>query len=149
MTDHRKLAVELFNHTWELLDNNQRTPDQNEEMIHAAHASRYHWGIAGTVKNHARGEWQIARVYAASGRFAESEHYADLYLRACKDNEFDDWDLPFAHEGLARAFAKTKKDAAQLHLIEARQLGEKIAEEDDKQWLFTNLNEIAAMIDGT
>jgi len=55
--DHRQLAVDLFNHTWELLDKSERTQAEADEMIHAAHASRYHWGLAGTAVNLARGEW--------------------------------------------------------------------------------------------
>jgi hypothetical protein len=33
-------------------------------------------------------------------------------------------------------------------LAKARQLSKKIAKEDDKKWLLTNLDEISAMIDG-
>ena len=54
MTDHHQPAVALFNQTWSLLDNKQRTAEQDETMVHVAHASRHHWGIAGTPKNHAR-----------------------------------------------------------------------------------------------
>ena len=46
--ERRQLATDLFNHTWELLELTDRTPDQDDEMIHAAHASRYHWGEVGT-----------------------------------------------------------------------------------------------------
>ncbi|MBC8523204.1 hypothetical protein H8D29_04695 [PVC group bacterium] len=148
MTDHRQLAVDLFNHTWALLENTDRSSEQDEEMVHAAHASRHHWSIAGTTKDHARGDWQIARVYAAVGRFGESEYYASLYLEACNKNEFEDWDLPFAYEGLARAIAKTNQNKAKEHLAEARLLSEKIDKEEDKKWLLANLEEIAAMIDG-
>ncbi len=147
MTDHRQLAVELFNHTWALLDNTKRTPEQDEEMVHAAHASRYHWGIAGTKKNHARGEWQIARVYAALKRFTSSAHHAQLYMDACKMHDFDDWDLPFAHEGLARALVTNHPGDAEKHLAEAREKGECIEKEEDRQWLNENLDEIAAAID--
>ncbi len=147
MTDHRQLAVELFNHTWSLLSNNNRSPQQDEEMVHAAHVSRNHWGIAGTPIHHARGDWQLARVYAVLGRFSESEHYAKLYLEACTQNEFDDWDLPFAYEAMARSCVVNPERAKQ-YLAEARKLGEKVANDDDKQWLFTNLDEIAVMIDG-
>ena len=37
-------------------------------MIHAAHASRYHWSQVGTKANLARGEWQVSRVYTVLGR---------------------------------------------------------------------------------
>ena len=42
--DPRTLAADLFNHTWTLLETPDRTPAQDDEMIHSAHASRYHWG---------------------------------------------------------------------------------------------------------
>ena len=66
----RQLAADLFNHTWALLDKADRTAANNDEMIHSAHASRYHWG---EVRDHepvnlARGEWLCSRVYAILGR---------------------------------------------------------------------------------
>ncbi len=63
----RALAVGLFNYTWTLLENPNRTPEQDDEMLHAAHASRYHWGEVGEQVNLARGEWQVSRVYAVLG----------------------------------------------------------------------------------
>ena len=46
-----------------------RTAEQDDEMIHAAHASRaINWGQVGTKANLARGEWQVSRVYTALDR---------------------------------------------------------------------------------
>ena len=148
MTDHRQLAVDLFNHTWTLFDQKSRTPEQDEEMVHVAHASRYHWGIAGTEKNKARGERQIARVYAALKRFVSSAYHAQLYMDACKAHDFDDWDMPFAYEGLARAYAFQDFKLAKKHLQAARETSRKIKKDEDREWLHTNLDEIDAMIDG-
>ena len=64
----RQLAVDLFNHVWTLLATPDRTMDQDDEMLHAAHASRYHWGEVGDAANRARGEWQCSRVYSVLGR---------------------------------------------------------------------------------
>ena len=50
---HRSLASSLFNHTWTLLDKKNRTPEDDIEMMHCAHASRYHWSIVGTPLNFA------------------------------------------------------------------------------------------------
>ena len=47
----RALAIGLFNYTWTLLENPDRTPEQDDEMLHAAHASRYHWGEVGEPAN--------------------------------------------------------------------------------------------------
>ena len=78
----RQLAVDLFNHVWTLLDTDERTPEQDVEMIHAAHASRHHWGEVGTPVNVARGEWQISRVYATLGRGEPALFHAQRCLDA-------------------------------------------------------------------
>ena len=56
---HRNCARSLFNRVWERLEKPDRTADEEDEMIHAADASRYHWGVVGTPTNRARGEWQL------------------------------------------------------------------------------------------
>jgi hypothetical protein len=38
------LAGQLFNQTWRLLDQPERTRADDDRMIHTAHASRYHRG---------------------------------------------------------------------------------------------------------
>ena len=53
---HRRLAVELFNRSWRLLELTERTPEQDDELIHCVHASRHHWGEVGTAAQLARGE---------------------------------------------------------------------------------------------
>ena len=45
--EERRVASELFNLVWSLLDIPDRSPEQEAEMIHAAHASRWHWGRVG------------------------------------------------------------------------------------------------------
>ena len=60
--EYGKLVIELFNHTWSLIDLKQRTPDQIDEMIHSAYASSYHWLRGGEPANQARGHWQIPRL---------------------------------------------------------------------------------------
>src|SRR5439155_13917343 len=80
----RELAVDLFNHAWALLRLPERTPEQDDELIHAAHASRHHWSEVGTAANLARGEWQVSRVYAALGRAEPALHHARRCLAYCE-----------------------------------------------------------------
>src|SRR4051812_15436843 len=103
LATHRRLAVDLFNRTWELMDEPLRSAAQTDEMIHAAHASRYHWGVGGEPVNLARGEWQISRVYATLGRAEPALYHAQRSLDIVQANEIADFDLAFAHEALARA----------------------------------------------
>jgi hypothetical protein len=101
----RALAVGLFNYTWTLLGNSTRTREQDDEMLHAAHASRFHWGEVGEAVNLARGEWQVSRVYAVLGRAEPALYHARRCLEINEANEAgrEDWELGSAYEAMARA----------------------------------------------
>jgi len=140
---HRQLAVDLFNHTWELLDKTERTQADVYEMIHSAHASRYHWGLAGTALHMARGEWQISRVYAVLKRGEPARYHAERSLELCQENGFGDFDLAFAYEALARAsFVAGEQQSVAEYLALAKEAGKKIAEKDDKDYFFSELESI-------
>ena len=128
--------------TWELLDMEKRTPAQDEEMVHTAHASRYHWGIVGTPLNFGRGEWQIARVYSTLGRDDSAQHHAQLYLDACTEHDFEAFDLAFAHEGMARSLSKRDPKTAAEHINNARHISQKISNDQDRAWAEKNLVQI-------
>lgn len=132
--DHRRLGVDLFNYVWTLLEKADRTQEDDDEMIHAAHASRYHWGRVGAPENLGRGEWQISRVYAVLGRAEPALHHARRYLEICERNEIGDWDLAFAYEALARASRVAgDEDAVRRYVEKAREAGEQIADQDDRE----------------
>ena len=78
VTDERLLAAQLFNETWRLLEQEHRTIEDDDRMIHAAHASRCHWGqVPGVTPSHlARGESQVSQVYAMLGRAEPALHHA-------------------------------------------------------------------------
>lgn len=130
----RSLATDLFNHTWRLLELPDRTPVQDDEMLHAAHASRHHWGRVGDATNLAIGEWQCARVYAVLGRGEPSVHHAQRSLEICEANGLRDFQIAAAYEALARAYA-TYGDSAALRewksRAEAALAG--IADPDDRE----------------
>ena len=99
--DERQTAVDLFNRTWTLMELPERTPEQDDEMIHAAHASRHHWAAVGTGANLARGEWQISRVYVTLGRAEPALYHAGRCLAYCEASQDDiaDWDIPYRVRG--------------------------------------------------
>jgi hypothetical protein len=140
---HRKFAVNCFNGTWELIEKADRTPDEDAKMVHMAHASRYHWGQIGTPLNFARGDWQISRVYAVLGQGENALYYAKSCLHICIDHDLGDFDLAFAYEAAARAFAVLGDvEMTKEHLARAKKAGEAIAEEDDQKYFFAELESI-------
>ena len=143
--EQRTLAAELFNATWRLLDKPERTPDEDDEMLHAAHASRYHWIRAGTRVNAARGEWQCSRVYAVLGRAEPALHHARRCLDLCESvaDDLDEFDLPFAYEALARAHAVAGDEEEARHWVaRSRAAAEAISDEDDRALLEADLETI-------
>ena len=125
----------------------ERTPEQDDELIHAAHASRYHWGEVGTAANLARGEWQLSRVYATLGRAEPALHHARRCLAYCEGSPdaLEDWDLPYAYEALARAHlvAGETEDAAAAE-ARARELTAGISDPEDREHLEEDLATLGA-----
>jgi hypothetical protein len=138
MTDDRQLGVDLFNHVWTLMDKADRTPDEDAQMLHAAHASVHHWSKAGTEINLARGEWQVSRVYTVLSRGEPALWHAQRCLELCTRIAAKDWDLGYAHEAMARAYAVLGDlDASRDHVTAARAVP--IADADDKEPLDKDL----------
>jgi hypothetical protein len=139
---HKGIAVDLFNLAWTLMRRPDRTAAETDTLIHAAHASRHHWGEAAgsTPANLARGEWQCSRVYAVLGRAEPALWHARRVLEICEANGIGDWDLAFAYEALARASRVAgDEDGVTLWLARARQAGEQILEAEDRDLLFSDL----------
>ena len=144
---HRKLAAELFNLTWDLLDKSERTVEEVDKMIHAAHASRYHWGEIGTPPEFERGEWQILRVYAVLGHPEAALYHARRCPDLCQANDIGDFDLAFAYEALARSYAVAGNlTKAQEYFTLGEQAGKQIQEAGNREYLAGELAGVSALL---
>ena len=141
---HKKSAIDLFNRVWSLLDKEDRTQQEDDQMVHAAHASRYHWGEIGTPVEVERGEWQISRVYSVLDRPHAALYHARRCLEICRENEIGDFDIAFAYEAMARAFAVAGHQAeCQRYVALAKVAGERIEAKDDRDYFFNELDAVA------
>ena len=140
---HRKFAVDLFNLVWSLPDKKDRTKEEDNKMVHAAHASRFHWGEIGKPINLGRGEWQISRVYSVLNRPESALYHPKRYLEICNENSIGDFDLAYAYEAIARAYAVAgEKGEADKYIQLARKVGEQIKEKENRDLLHTDLKTI-------
>lgn len=105
-------------------------------MIYGAHASGFHWLMAGTGLHHQRAEWLIAHVYTELG-LSES---ALRHATRCSDltEEFSglikDFDRAYAYEGLARANALAgNREEAVKFLQLAEKTGQAIQNDEDRK----------------
>ena len=141
---HKKSAVELFNLTWSLLGKKKRTKEEDDKMIHAAHASRFHWGEVGTPLEFERGEWQISRVYSVLKRSEPALHHAKRCLEICEENNIGDFDIAFAYEAMARAYATAgDKKNCEKHIHLAERAAEQIKKKGDRDYFLGELKTIA------
>jgi hypothetical protein len=133
---HRRLAADLFNRSWQLLELESRTPAQDDELVHVAHAACFHWGEVGTAAHRARGENQCARVYAALGRAEPALHHANRALELVRagGEGFEDWDLASALEVVARAqlAAGNRAEAERYAALARSELGT-VTDADDRE----------------
>jgi DNA-binding transcriptional MerR regulator len=142
---HRQLGKNLFNLVWTLLERADRSTEEADEMVHAAHASAWHWSRGGgTLANAARGEWQVSRVYATLGRgepaLVHARRALELAEAAAKAGVADDWDLAAALEGLARAQAVAGDRAAAVETrAKARRALADVADPEDRQLIEQDL----------
>lgn len=140
---HRRLAGYLFNHTWFLLDKKRRSRSENDEMLHAAHASRYHWGLVGRPLNVSIGEWQISRVYSVLGRSEPAIYHGRRALEIAQRNGLARFYVAYAYEALARAYSVAgKPHERDKYLRLARRTGAGVRDADDRRMLDEDLQTI-------
>ncbi|MGD9705553.1 MAG: SRPBCC family protein [Acidimicrobiia bacterium] len=139
--EHRDRGIEIYNATWELIGKPERTAEEDEAMIRSAYASAYHWSHAArrTSLNDARGAWMLARVHTIAGRPEAALHHAERCAAIVEANGIGDFDLAYAHEAKARAFALVgRDDEARAELAAARAVV--VADDEDRAILVGDLD---------
>jgi hypothetical protein len=145
---HRHFAAACFNRAWDYLDLPQRNDKQIEEMLHAAHASFWHWLHVPekTPVNLSIGFWQLSRVYAVAGRAEDARRWARRCLDVGEAERLDPFYRAYAHEASARAEQLAGATAEfQRHLVAARALLPAIEELDDRERLAKDLDSIDSL----
>jgi hypothetical protein len=140
---HRWHAIECNNLAWRLSDQPERTISESEEMLHAAHASAFHWAMAGTERNTARAKLLLGHVYAALGDGPTAQRYAQQSCTYLMAHDPPDWEMAFAEAILAHAaFAARDPALHREHYTRARELGDAIADPEDREIFFKTYDRI-------
>lgn len=122
---HLGIAKACNNRSWEL-SVRARTPEEDREMLDAAHTSAWHWAKVGTEQNRMRATMLLAEVHALAGHGATALALAkEMHDYFTRRDDTPDWELAFAHAILAHA-AHAAGDAA-LHRVVYRDATEAIA----------------------
>lgn len=141
---HRTFAPIAFNATWELLDVTELSRGQEEEMLSATFAQRYHWYSVGEPRNRAIADWQVARVAAILGYADLSRRFGERSLETSTEHDLGPFVVGFAHEAIARAAAYVDDvDTFTEHLEHARAQLSAIEDPEEREALAADLAEMS------
>ena len=141
---HRTFAPRAFNGTWEYLDMDELTREQEEEMLASSFAQKYHWSAVGGARNWAIADWQVSRVLAVMGYADLSRRFGERSLEIAIEHDLDPFVKGFAHEAIARAAADVDDiETFSEHVAAARALASEIEDPDDREILEADLAEMS------
>ncbi len=139
---HRAIAVETFNRTWDLLEA-EPGPERDQELLSTVLASHYHWRIAGEPRNFAISDWQVSRAFSAVGDAAQATAWGLACLDLIESHDLGAFLLGSAHEALARA-ALTGGDTRERdrYLALADQALAAITDDEEREVLEADLQDL-------
>jgi tetratricopeptide (TPR) repeat protein len=143
--NHKQIASQCFNRVWDLLDLQERTREEEEQMIHLAHTSFWHWT---QVENHTPtnlsiGYWQISRVYAVVGNGEQALYYANRCEEVSLNGNTPPFFIGYAYEAQARAYKVLGLNEETLASYDkALTYTELVVDEESKKMLVKDLEEI-------
>ena len=133
---HRRMGVDAFNSSWELLGRDGLSTEEADDLLGRAYTSAHHWRRAARrgSENDARGSWLLSRAHAVLGHGEAALYHADRCAEHVAAGGLADFDLAYAHEARARALACLGRlDEAATELATARTVP--IADDDDRSIL--------------
>jgi hypothetical protein len=139
---HEYFSTECFNRAWDLIEQEERTEEEDERMLHTSLASLWHWQQRSdcTARELSLGYWQVSRVYALIGRSENARWYADRCLEITEGAELPAFYQGYAYEALARAALAGRNRSAMFgYLQEARKWAAREQNEEDRQSLLDDL----------
>jgi catechol 2,3-dioxygenase-like lactoylglutathione lyase family enzyme len=143
---HRFFAADCYNRTWDLLDNKERSREEEEQMVALAFSSIYHWRQRPdcTDQNLAIGYWQASRVYAVIGQSENARRYGQLSLEYSQ--AAPSFYTGYAYEALARAeFIAGNRAQALVYLGQARLIAAKLTDPEEIELLDADLRQLESM----
>lgn len=140
----RRFAAEAFNHTWTLLDADDLTREQEEEMLAATFAQRHHWYRIGEARNWAIADWQVSRVAAVLGYADLARRFGERSLELADEHDLGPFVAGFAHEAIARAAAAVDDvETFTWHLELAKKCLADIEDDEERDALQGDLGEMS------
>lgn len=144
-TWQKRLASQANNRAWALSESSTRSPEEDEEMLQAAHAAMYFWKIVGAPNNRAHAAQLLAHVYAHLKLPNPAHHYLGQSQPFFMQGDCEPWETALAHAVAANvAAAAGKHEEHGTHFKTAQQLIAVLQDAEDRQILNATLRVIPA-----
>lgn len=138
--DNRKVAVESYNRCWDLLDRDDRSQDEDFDLLTSAFVSRYHRSLAGGPEQWTVSNWMVSRAAADIGEGSLSLAFARRANDAVREFDAPDWLVASAAEGMARAYAALGSEQDRDEWFnKAEGLVAALADEEDRELIASQL----------
>jgi hypothetical protein len=136
----RRLASQANNRAWALSESTSRTPDEDEEMLQAAHAAMYFWKLVGNDNNRAHAAQLLAHVYASLRLPNPAKHYLAKSQPFLLSEQAEPWEVALAHAVAANvAAAKNESHTHRAHYDKAFALVSQLPDPEDRKILEATL----------
>ena len=93
----RRLGSAANNCGWSLAEKLNRSAEEDQEMLNAAHASMHLWSTIGTARNIALGQLLLGQVHSLLGNAQYAMRYATAAYDYFVSNQAAPWELALAH----------------------------------------------------
>ncbi len=140
---HRYFSTMCFNQTWEILEKESRSPEEEDLMVQLSQASYYHWRQRNDFKpeNISVALWLISRVYSVLNQSRNARIYGQRCLQYSQANNLKPFYIGYAYEALTRAETSAmNREQAQDFLRLAEEMLTKVGEKEENALLKADLN---------
>jgi hypothetical protein len=139
----RRFASGANNRAWALSEMASRTREEDDEMLHAAHASAYLWTSIGNEHNTALAHLLLGQVHSLLGNAIAAARFANSSSEYFSSRDSAPEELAFAHAIAANA-AHCRGDAIshQAEYAAAQRALEAISNAEEKEIVLATLRVI-------
>ena len=142
-TWRRRFASRANNRGWELSEQPTRTPAEDAEMLHAAHACAHLWEPIATDRQRAHADLLLAQVHALLGHTEPAWRHARAAFVFITKGESDPWEFALAHAIVAHAACRRSDDAThRSEYATAKSLIDAIEDQEEKDILLATFRVI-------
>ena len=129
----KRLASQANNRAWALTESISRSAEEDEEMLHAAHAAMYFWRMVGNASNRAHAAQLLAHTYGLLKLAHPARHYLKQSQPFFLEQESAPWERALAHAVAANvAAAAGEAEPHARHYAEAERLVAALPDPEDR-----------------